>query len=39
MTYTFKLSRRLARLRGPACLAALLTLVGCGDSDTFAPGA
>lgn len=38
MTYTFKLSRRLARLRGPACAAALLALVGCRDSDSFAPG-
>ena len=38
MTYTFKLSRRLARLRGPACVAALLALVGCSDSDAFAPG-
>jgi hypothetical protein len=38
VTYTFKLSRRLARLRGPACAAALLALVGCSDSDAFAPG-
>ncbi len=38
MTYTFKLSRRLARLRGPACVAAVLALVGCSDSDAFAPG-
>jgi hypothetical protein len=38
VTYTFKLSRRLARLRGPACVAAVLALVGCSDSDAFAPG-
>ncbi len=38
MTYTFKLSRRLARLRAPLWAAAFLTVVGCGSSDTFAPG-
>ena len=38
MTYTFKLSRRLARLRAPLFAAAILTLVGCGSSDTLAPG-
>ena len=38
MTYTFKLSRRLARLRAPLSAAAFLTIVGCGSSDTFAPG-
>ncbi len=38
MTYTFKLSRRLARLRAPLWAAAVLTVVGCGSSDTLAPG-
>ena len=38
MTYTFKLSRRLARLRAPLWAATLLAVVGCSDSDAFAPG-
>jgi hypothetical protein len=38
VTYTFKLSRRLARLRAPLWAAVLLALVGCRDSDAFAPG-
>ena len=36
MTYTFKLSRRLARFRA-AGLAALLLAAGCEGSDTLAP--
>jgi hypothetical protein len=38
VTYTFKLSRRLARLRAPLWAATLLAVVGCSDSDAFAPG-
>ena len=38
MTYTFKLSRRLARLRAPLWAATLLAVVGCSESDAFAPG-
>jgi hypothetical protein len=38
VTYTFKLSRRLARLRAPLWAATFLTVVGCSSSDTFGPG-
>jgi hypothetical protein len=37
MTYTFKLSRRMARLRAPLGLATLLTIVGCNSTDAFTP--
>jgi hypothetical protein len=44
MTYTFKLSRRLARLRVPLVVGLVLTLFGCNptdslDPDTSTPGA
>jgi len=38
VTYTFKLSRRIARLRAPLFAITLLGLVGCSDSDAFDPG-
>jgi hypothetical protein len=38
MTYTFKLSRRIARLRAPV-FAALLALTACDGADSFDPGA
>ncbi len=38
MTYTFKLSRRMARLRAPLIAITLLGLVGCSGSDAFEPG-
>jgi hypothetical protein len=37
MTYTFKLSRRLARLRTPVLAAIILTLVGCNSTDSLNP--
>ena len=36
MTYTFKLSRRIARLRVPGCAALLLVLAAC-NGDSLAP--
>ncbi|HKU62783.1 MAG TPA: hypothetical protein VJQ44_16305 [Gemmatimonadales bacterium] len=38
MTYTFKLSRRIARLRAPLFAVILLASVGCNSSDAFDPG-
>jgi parallel beta helix pectate lyase-like protein len=38
MTYTFKLSRRLARLRGAAVLAASIVTLSCAADDTSGPG-
>ena len=38
MTYTFKLSRRLARSRALLLLTALLSTAGCSSSDAFDPG-
>ncbi|MFL5496139.1 MAG: hypothetical protein ACJ8DC_17270 [Gemmatimonadales bacterium] len=37
MTYTFKLSRRIARLRAPMFAALVLTLIGCNTTDSLAP--
>lgn len=37
MTYTFKLSRRIARLRVPGCAALLLMLAACNGEDGLAP--
>ena len=37
MTYTFKLSRRLARLRAPAIAAIALALIGCNSTDSLDP--
>ncbi len=37
MTYTFKLSRRIARLRAPVVTAFLLSVVGCNSTDSFNP--
>jgi hypothetical protein len=37
MTYTFKLSRRLARLRASAIAVLMVTLLGCDTSDSFDP--
>jgi hypothetical protein len=39
MTYTFKLSRRIARLRAPLLLALLVTLTGCDGTNSLAPDA
>jgi hypothetical protein len=38
MTYTFKLSRRIARLRAPLFAALILALTGCDKADSFGPG-
>lgn len=38
MTYTFKLSRRIARLRAPLFAALILTLAGCDDENSLGPG-
>jgi hypothetical protein len=38
MTHSFKLSRRIARLRAPVFTAFILSLVGCNDADSFNPG-
>jgi hypothetical protein len=37
MTYTFKLSRRIARLRAPVVAAVVLSLIGCNSTDSLAP--
>jgi hypothetical protein len=37
MTYTFKLSRRIARLRAPVLATLLLALGACAGEDTLAP--
>jgi hypothetical protein len=37
MTYTFKLSRRIARLRAARFAALIVALTGCDNSRTFAP--
>jgi len=37
MTYTFKLSRRIARLRAPMLAGLLVALVGCAGTDSFSP--
>lgn len=37
MTYTFKLSRRMARFRGPTVAALLLVAVACNSTDSFDP--
>ena len=37
MTYTFKLSRRIARLRAPLFAALVLALSGCDGADSFNP--
>jgi hypothetical protein len=37
MTFTFKLSRRIARLRAPVSAAILLTLAGCSGTDSVEP--
>ena len=37
MTYTFKLSRRMARLRAPACVALILAIIGCNSTDSLNP--
>lgn len=37
MTHSFKLSRRIARLRAPMAVACLLTFVGCNSTDTLNP--
>ena len=37
MTFTFKLSRRIARLRAPVSAAILLLLAGCNSTDTLEP--
>ena len=39
MTYTFKLSRRIARLRAPLLAALLVTLAGCDGSNALGPDA
>ena len=39
MTYTFKLSRRLARMRAPALALALIASFGCGSTDHLSPSA
>ncbi len=39
MTYTFKLSRRIARLRAPVLAALLIALTGCDNAKSFDPGA
>jgi hypothetical protein len=38
MTYTFKLSRRIARFRAPALATLFLTLAGCSSTDSLGPG-
>ena len=37
MTYTFKLSRRIARLRAPLAAALLVALAGCDGGNSFDP--
>ena len=37
MTFTFKLARRIARLRAPLAAAAVLTLAGCDSDNSFSP--
>jgi hypothetical protein len=37
MTFTFKLSRRIARLRAPVVAAFLLSVAGCNSTDSFNP--
>jgi hypothetical protein len=37
MTHSFKLSRRIARLRVPVFAAILLTAIGCNETDSFNP--
>ncbi|MGH7580051.1 MAG: hypothetical protein ACREM9_07765 [Gemmatimonadales bacterium] len=37
MTYTFKLSRRIARLRAPMLAGLVVALVGCDGADSFSP--
>jgi hypothetical protein len=37
MTFTFKLSRRIARLRAPVFAACLFTLVSCNGTDSLEP--
>jgi hypothetical protein len=37
MTYTFKLSRRIARLRAPLFVSLVLGLVGCNTTDSMSP--
>jgi hypothetical protein len=37
MTYKFKLSRRLARLRAPLFATIILSLVGCNSTDSLSP--
>jgi hypothetical protein len=37
VTHSFKLSRRIARLRAPAFVAAILTAAACNSSDSFNP--
>jgi len=37
MTYTFKLSRRIARIRAPMVAALLFSLAGCNTTDSFTP--
>jgi hypothetical protein len=39
VTYTFKLSRRVARLRAPIIAALVLTLIGCDNTESFSPDA
>jgi len=38
MTYTFKLARRIARLRHLTAIALAFSLAACGDTDAFEPG-
>jgi hypothetical protein len=37
MTYGFKLSRRIARFRGPLTVALVLSFVGCNSTDSLSP--
>ena len=37
MTFTFKLSRRIARLRAPVLTVVLFTLVSCNGTDSLEP--
>jgi hypothetical protein len=37
MTFKFKLSRRIARLRAPVLTAIAISLVGCNSTDSFTP--
>jgi hypothetical protein len=39
MTYTFKLARRIARLRAPLLAGLAVTLTACGGADAFDPDA